>query len=83
MNARDASGEVAQWYSQRTSVLEVAGSVTRPNLLIIGRDFVINRCLTVGPLETTDKLPKSLRLVAIHNEYPISYPILVKFQKVT
>ena len=36
--------------------------VTRPNLLII-RDFVITECLTVDPLETKDRLPKSPRLV--------------------
>ena len=30
---------------------------------LIGRNFVITGCLTVDPLETTDKLPKSPRLV--------------------
>ena len=33
-----------------------------PNSLI-GRDFAITGCLTVDPLETTDRLPKSPRLV--------------------
>ena len=37
----------------------------------IGRDFVITGCLTVDPLETTDKLPKIPRLVG----YPkLKYP---------
>ena len=62
-------------YSQLASVLEVAGSipapvswpylvvtVTRPNSLT-GRDFVITGCLTVDPLETTDRLSKSMRSV--------------------
>ena len=70
-----SSGATAQWYSQRTFVLEVAGSipapvswpylvvtVTRPNSLT-GRGFVITGCLTVDPLETTDRLSKSMRSV--------------------
>ena len=37
-------------------------TVTRPNTLI-GCDFVVTGCLIVDPLETTDRLSKSPRLV--------------------
>ena len=37
-------------------------TVTRPNFPI-RRNFVVTGCLTVDPLETTDRLSKSPRLV--------------------
>ena len=47
---------------KQLDLLIVVVTVTRPNSLI-RRDFVITGCLTVDPLETIDRLPKSPRLV--------------------
>ena len=38
-------------------------TVTRPDLLIV-RNFVITECLTVGPLETINRMPKIPILVS-------------------
>ena len=47
---------------KQLDLLIVVVTVTRPNSLI-RRDFVITGCLTVDTLKTTDRLPKSPRLV--------------------